>query len=343
MQIVESLGPMLQQSLPPDVYRAMMESTAKSSLEDQKQRLVQLQEQEKVVRAFDKKVMKLEFSQVLPPKPVHEDCAICFCRIPSRLSASIFLPCCGKIICRSCQGQLMGWNDWKCPITPAFGLDDKIYEQKCSFCRQKLILMPRSGDDQSYVRELLEKKVNVGNSRAMLDLAKIYHEGQQISPSRDREADDMIATDVIDVDRAVALYHQAAEECGNGNAFWKLAQFAFEENKVTEYLDFLQNSVEHGCSEAIDKMADLSYRKGMVHYSITLYKYLASIGYGMETPKHLGILHANGILSKRDYDESMQAYKAAKDELFSEDRAAMVAIGGSAGDDRFRTHADDFM
>ena len=202
--------------------------------------------------------------------------------------------------------------------------------------------MPRSSDEQSYVREQLEKKVSVGNGRAMLDLAKIYQEGQQIYTEAD-VPENFTTKDVIDVDRAVALYHKAAEECGNGNAFWKLAEFAFEENKVAEYLDCLQKSIKGGCSEAVDKMAELSFRKGLVQYSVNLYKYLASIGYGMETPRHLGRMHANGILSKKDYDESIQAYRVAKDELFSEDRAAMVAIGGTAVHNRFRTHADDFM
>ena len=136
-QLIEKLGPMLQQHLPPAEYREMMEESAKSNLECQKQKLIQLQEQEKLVKAFDKKVMKLKFSQVLPPQPVHEDCGICFCRVPSKLFASIFLPCCGKIICRACFARSMqSMEDWKGPITSTFGSDTSICRQNCSFCRQ---------------------------------------------------------------------------------------------------------------------------------------------------------------------------------------------------------------
>ena len=50
-------------------------------------------------------------------------------------------------------------------------------------------------------------------------------------------------------------------------------------------------------------------------------------GYVVDMTRYLGRMHANGKLSKNDYDESMGAYKAAKEELFNEDREAMATTG----------------
>ena len=53
--------------------------------------------------AFENVLIKLELSEVVAGPPTSfDDCDICMERMPPRTIQSSYLPCCGKVICRSC-------------------------------------------------------------------------------------------------------------------------------------------------------------------------------------------------------------------------------------------------
>ena len=53
--------------------------------------------------AFENVLMKLKLSEVVGgPPTTFDDCDICMERMPPRTIQSSYLPCCGKVICRSC-------------------------------------------------------------------------------------------------------------------------------------------------------------------------------------------------------------------------------------------------
>jgi len=59
-------------------------------------------------------------------QPPSEDCPICMIRLPSLISGSVYMNCCGKMVCRGCIYSVQ---------IRALLARKPAKEQKCPFCR----------------------------------------------------------------------------------------------------------------------------------------------------------------------------------------------------------------
>lgn len=103
-----------------------------------------------------------------PPPP--KDCPICLLPLPSLISGSIYMNCCGKTICSGCihapvyddKGNVMT----KCPFCISVPS-----ETKCPFCRTPA---PSSNEE---TLERYKKRAEIGDAEAIRSLACFYRDG----------------------------------------------------------------------------------------------------------------------------------------------------------------------
>lgn len=309
-------------------------------------------EEEKKVKAFEKKVMKCDFPKVVTPKPVKEDCGICCHRLPRKLTASAYLPCCGKEICKACWARNASFDAMNLSLfdfMPGSYEEKRVGQQNCPFCRSKVVMVPETKEENAFARDLLRQRVDEGKGRAMFELAKRFQEGDLLPRQEMHEQIDKGTYRIgeaersgLDEVRAMELYRQAADS-GFGEAYFEFARLARQADQHEAYLENIVKAAECGCPEAVEKLADLSFRKGLVSYAIPLYKFTALIGHGSECMKQLETIHEEGFLSSDDLKECREDYELAKKEMFSKEREAMAKVGGYTARDGSIIQCDQFM
>ena len=116
-----------------------------------------------------------------PPLPqFREDCPICFLRLPSIGSGSVYMSCCGKVICSGCRHA---------PVYDNQG--NEVTEKKCPFCRSPL------PDSDEGIVERYKKRVEANDVIAIHTLGSYYRGG--------------LYGLSIDHTKALELWHRATE------------------------------------------------------------------------------------------------------------------------------------
>lgn len=333
-------------------FEHMSQEMRRSTRERNKKTWAAADELEKKVKAFEKKVITLDFPEAVVPEPVKEDCGICCHRMPRKLTASAYLPCCGKEICKACWSRNASFdlkNFSLFDFAPGRYEEKGLGRQKCPFCRSKVVMIPETKEENAFARDLLRERANEGKGRAMFELAMCFEKGDQLPRQEMNEQMDKGTYRIeeedrsgVDEVRAMELYRQAADS-GFGEAYFKFASLAKEADQPEAYLENIAKAAECGCPEAVEKLADLSFRKGLVSYSIPLYKFIALIGHGGECMKQLETIHEEGFLSSDDLQECREGYESAMKELFSEEREAMAKMGAYTARDGSILQCDQFM
>jgi len=109
----------------------------------------------------DRRVAELHDEALFKQPPLlHEDCPICFLRMPSLPTGSKYKSCCGKQICSGCSHA---------PVYDNKG--NKVTEELCAFCR---IPVPLSDEE---VVERIKKRVELGDAMAIYTLGGYYAHG----------------------------------------------------------------------------------------------------------------------------------------------------------------------
>ena len=330
----------------------MSQEVCRSMREDNEKARADADEEEKKKKAFEKKVIKLDFPKVVTPEPVKEDCGICCHRLPRKLNASAYLPCCGKEICKACwlrNASFDAMNFSLFDFTPGRYEEKKLGQQNCPFCRSKVVMIAETKEENAFVRDLLRQRVDEGKGRAMFELAKRFQKGDPLPRQEQFEQINKGTFRIGEVDRsgldevrAMDLYRQAADS-GFGEAYFKFASLARQADRHEAHLDNLVKAAECGCPEAVEKLADLSFRKGLVSHAIPLYKFSALIGHGSECMRRLETIHEENFLSSEELKECREDYELAKKEIFSQEREAMAKMGCYTARDGFIRQCDQFM
>lgn len=161
----------------------------------------------------EKQVVKTDLFDPIPPK---DECPIC--RVPHRIREieSLYMACCGKIICFGCIHN--------CKM---HGLKDQ-----CSFCNQ-----PWFVGNKEY-HERLEKRAKTNDPTALLLLAHRYQSGKVVQQDRLK---------------AQKLFIRSAE-LGNASAYFSIA-IEERRSDVAKYIGFLQISAKMGDAKARYELA----------------------------------------------------------------------------------------
>ena len=115
------------------------------------------------------------------PPPVFDDCPICFLRMPALISGSIYMCCCGKIICTGC-------------------LYAPVYDNQGNKVTEKL-----APKNEKEIIERYVKRMDAGDDAlAMYNIANCYSDGDFGLPQN--------------YAKALELWHRAAE-LGHASAY----------------------------------------------------------------------------------------------------------------------------
>jgi len=94
------------------------------------------------------------------PPLLHEDCPICFLRMPTLASGRRYYNCCGKVLCSGCVYA---------PVYDNQG--NKVDNKKCPYCRT-----PWPSSDKEIVRRY-KNRMKAGDANAMFNLGTYYGDG----------------------------------------------------------------------------------------------------------------------------------------------------------------------
>ena len=235
------------------------------------------------------------FKQPLPL----EDCPICMIRLPSPQSESVYMACCGKMICCGC------FHAFQLRIT-------KRKEDVCPFCRA-----PPPGSDGERIRQF-EKRANLNDPIAIYNLGGFYSQGLNGLPQSRA--------------KALELWHRAAE-LGSANAYFGIGNaYKFgravevDEKKAKHYWEL---AAIHGDLQA---RFNLGVAEGLGNVDRALKHWMIAARDGHPNSlKNIQQIYSNGHITKDDYAKAQQSYKAYVDEIKSDQRDEAAEYYRSTG------------
>ena len=236
--------------------------------------------------------------EALFKQPPHEDCLICFLRLPALQSGWKYKTCCGKRICSGC--------------IHAVGLTagDNI----CPFCRAPV---PNSPEE---AKNRMMKRVEIGDAEAIYALGCNYHRGLHDFPQNH--------------EKALELWRRAAE-LGNSMACCNIGTFYFNgegvERNKKKGKHYCELSAMGGNIDARHNLGIIEEDAGnmdraLKHYMIAV---VCGCGHGNGnslTLKAIKKLYTNGYATKDDYTQALKAYQAYLGEIRSDDRDKAAAF-----------------
>jgi len=225
-----------------------------------------------------------------PPLP-NEDCPICFLRMPSLISGSVYMTCCGKVICYGCIHAVQTRTE---------------KHSLCAFCRTP---NPNSNEDD-IIR--LEKRVKLGDSLAMYNIGGKYFNG-----------DDGFPQNYI---KALELWHQAGE-LGYAPAYTNIGAcydyglgVQIDKKKAQHYFEL---SAMAGNEVARNNLGVCERKAGNIDRAI---KHFTAEGGEDESVKNIHNLFLNGYATKEDYAKALFAYQSYLREIRSAQRDEAAAF-----------------
>ena len=235
---------------------------------------------------------KLHDEALFKQPPREEDCPICFLRLPSFGTGSIFRACCGKMICGGCIN--------------AVARMDK--EEKCPFCRT-----PAPTSDEEIIKRVM-KRVEVGDADAIHNLAYYYNKGN-FGFSQDYA-------------KALELYLRSGE-LGCAAAYNKVG-YAYDygkgverdEKKASQYYEL---AAMRGDVCARHNLGIIEENKGDIDRALKHFMTAVEFGYS-KSLVHIKGFFVTGLATKDDYAKALRAYQAYLDEIKSDQRDKAAAF-----------------
>jgi len=210
------------------------------------------------------------------PPSLHEDCPICFQRMPTLDTGSKYKTCCGKMICSGCIHAVEIRDG-------GVGL--------CPFCR---IPTPSSGEETV---ERTKRRIAVGDAEAIFTLGFYYDEGEQGLPQ--------------DFAKALDLYHQAAE-LGHASAYHNIG-YAYETGEGVEVdekkaVHYYELAAMAGNEIARHNLGCIEERAGNTERAVKHYTIAVRDGY-INSLKMIKQFYLNGHATKEEYAQALRSYQ----------------------------------
>jgi len=237
-----------------------------------------------------------------PPK-VHEDCPICFVRMPTLTSGWRYKACCGKVICSGCIHA---------PVYDDQGNEvDIIKQNECPFCRT---VAPNSDNE---LNSMLIKRSEAGDAIAIYNLGVYYDRGMYGLSQ--------------DFTKAVELFHHAAElgyfkaYNGIGCAYQYGRGVEIDKKKAMHYYEL---SVMGGIVEARHNLGVYECNAGNMGRALKHFMVAVRDGKSESLEKIKG-LYTKGHATKEDYTIALRLYQEYLGDIKSAQRDEAAAADES--------------
>ena len=246
-----------------------------------------------------RRAKEIHEEELFKQPPTSEDCPICFIRIPTLSSGSIYQSCCGKVICCGCSYA---------PVYDDQGNEvDDEKQNACAFCR---VVAPKSEEEMV---KRITKRVEADDPIAIFNLGNYYNKGIYGFPQ--------------DIKKALELWHRSAE-LGYSRAYTNIG-YAYDsdrlvdgdEEKATYYYELA------AMGGSVNARHNLGLNEGHVGNVDRALKHLMIAvegGYAksMEIVKEL---YSNGLATKDVYTKALQLYQVYLGEIKSPQRDKAAA------------------
>ena len=236
------------------------------------------------------------------PPPLHEDCPICFLRLPTLHSGYRYQSCCGKVICSGCIHA---------PIYDNQG--NEVDNEKCPFCRIPF------HDSKEELLERLNKRMQTDDPIAIFNHGVSYRDGTCGFPQNN--------------DKAFELWHRAAE-LGRSDAYANIG-YAYDVGKGVEVdkkkaIHYYELAAIGGDTQARNNLGYWEVKAG--NFDRALKHWIIAVGGGSsKSLKDIQTMYSNGDATKEDYTKALQIYQEYLGEIKSKQRDEAAAF-----DSRYR-------
>ena len=246
-------------------------------------------------RECRKRAAELHDEKLFKQPPPKEDCQICLIRMPSLLSGSKYMSCCGKTICSGCDYAPLYDNQ-----------GNEVDNEKCPFCRAPL------PDSDEGIVERLNKRMEADDPIAIHNIGCDYQAGTCGFPQ--------------DYTKALELYHRAAELChaesfsNIGNAYYYGRGVEVDKQKAKRYHEL---AAMGGDEIARHNLGLYEGRSGNLDRALKHYMIAVRDGQP-KSLEEIQVLYSKGFATKEDYAKALRSYQAYLDVIKSDhrDRAA---------------------
>ena len=227
-----------------------------------------------------------------------EDCPICLLCLPLLAAGSVYMACCGKIICSGCA------------YAPVYdNLGNEIIEEKCPFCRTQ------ASYSIEECNERLQKRVELGDAKAIYTLGCYYRNGDDGFPQ--------------DYDKAFELFVRAGD-LGSAKAY-NNAGYAYEIGRGVEINEkmadhYYKLAAIGGDINARHNLGVYEEEEGNMNRALK-HLMIAAEGGEPDSLKEIQKLYTNVHATKDHYAQALRAYQAYLVDIKSTQRDADAAHG----------------
>ena len=215
-----------------------------------------------------------------PPLPL-DDCPICFLRMPSLETGSMYMSCCGKMVCTGCM------------LAPVYNNQGNIVAKKtCPFCRT-----PRPPTNEEMIKRVM-KRAEADDPIATYDLGYYYSEGLHGLQQ--------------DFTKALELYHRAADfGCSIAYACVGYAYSSGQGVKVDKKRAKYYNELAAMAGDAAAR-----FNLGLLELTAgnmdrALKHHMIAVGSGdSDSLTIIQDMYTDGDATKEDYTNALQSYQA---------------------------------
>ena len=244
-------------------------------------------------KACNRRVAELHDEALFKQPPLlHEDCPIFFLQMPTLLSGSRYMGCCGKVICNGC-------------FFANAKRDDNKHKQLCAFCRT-----PISPSNEETMKRV-NRRVELGDADAIFYMGVYFANGRRGLPQ--------------DWEKALELWHQAGE-LGNARAYCNIGSVYYygrgvntNKKKAKHYYELAAMKGNVVARHNLGVL-DMNACRAVKHFLIAVRSgYTDSLG-------NIKQLYLNGIATKDDYTNALQSYQEYLGEIKSDQRDKAAAF-----------------
>jgi len=226
------------------------------------------------------------------------DCPICMLRMPTLISGSKYMSCCGKEICCGCIHA------------PRYDDKGNVVADTCPFCR---ILPPKT--DKDAIERLIER-VELNDPEAMNTLGLYYAQGDEGRYGLPK-----------DYEKTLELWHQAGE-LGHAGSYFNISQMYMSGEGVEldkkKAMYYCELAAMRGHVEARHNFGIFEGQAGKVQRTLKHLMYAVKSG-GNNSLRTIRKMVTNGHATKDDYTKALRSYQVYLDEIKSDQRDKAAA------------------
>ena len=241
-----------------------------------------------------KRAKELHDEKLFKHPPPEEDCPICMIRLPMLASGTVYMACCGKLICRGC----------------VYAFQSRVTKKEhdvCPFCRTP----PPISYEERIKR--LEKRMGMNDAMAISSMGA-YYDGGLIGLQQNRI-------------KALELWHRVAElGCALaysciGTAYKNGWGVEVDEKKAKKYWE---SAASGGCLKARHNLGRLEVKEGNVERALKHFMIAVRDG-NSDSLQNIKHMCKHGFATKEDYAKALQFHQTYVDEIKSDQRDEAVA------------------